>query len=185
ARAAGGGGGARCGRRRWPRQDATAATVEQRGRARCSRHRAPHAGAGTCRGWGNSIGKVRTHAGRRERGGSQGNFGWCNCAARGAHAEGRRRANPWGSRAHATDLRISTAGGHENRSRYGNQAACHCALPSYPRLRRYAVGVEPVALRKAAVNELVSLKPSVSAISVTEHVSRANSVLAWSMRRAL
>src|SRR5262249_42458467 len=126
-----------------------------------------------------------THARRREQGGSQGNSGRRHCAAGGAHAEGRRRANPRGSRAHATDLRISTARGHEHRSRYGNQAACHCVLPSYPRLRRYVVGVEPVVLRKAAVNELVSLKPTVSAISVTEHVGRAKSVLAWSMRRAL
>ena len=46
-------------------------------------------------------------------------------------------------------------------------------------------GVDPVALRKLAVNELVSLKPTFSAISVTDHVGWAKSVLAWSMRRAL
>ena len=41
----------------------------------------------------------------------------------------------------------------------------------------------PVPLRKAAVNELVSLKPTVNAISVTEDEGFTNSVLACSMRR--
>ena len=36
----------------------------------------------------------------------------------------------------------------------------------------------PVPLRKAAVNELVSLKPTVNAISVTEDEGFTNSVLA-------
>ena len=40
-------------------------------------------------------------------------------------------------------------------------------------------------MRKAAVNELVSLKPTLSAMSVTEHVGCAKSALACSMRRAL
>ena len=57
--------------------------------------------------------------------------------------------------------------------------------PAYPSARRYAVGVDPVALRKLAVNELVSLKPTFSAISVTEDEGCANSVLAYLMRRAL
>ena len=80
---------------------------------------------------------------------------------------------------------MSTAGPQQDRSRYGDQPAGHDALSSDARLRRYAVGVVPVALRKAAVNELVSLKPILSAIPVTEHVGPANSVFACSMRREL
>src|SRR5262249_50361178 len=41
------------------------------------------------------------------------------------------------------------------------------ALRAYARARRYWVGALPVACRNAAGNELVSLKPSASAISVT------------------
>ena len=40
-------------------------------------------------------------------------------------------------------------------------------------------------MRKAAVNELVSLKPSSNAISVTDVAGFASSVLACSMRRLL
>jgi len=53
----------------------------------------------------------------------------------------------------------------------------------HARFRRYAVGVRPVALRNAAENELVSLKPTVNPISVTEDAAFANSTLACSMRR--
>ena len=42
------------------------------------------------------------------------------------------------------------------------------------RLRRQSVGVSPVHLRKAAVNELVSLNPTSSAISVTDSLRPAN-----------
>jgi hypothetical protein len=42
--------------------------------------------------------------------------------------------------------------------------------------------VRPVALRKAAVNELVSLKPTVNPICVTENAGFAKSVLARSIR---
>ena len=38
-------------------------------------------------------------------------------------------------------------------------------------------------MRKAAVNELVVLKPNVRPISVTEPVALANNILACSMRR--
>src|SRR5262245_23249015 len=55
----------------------------------------------------------------------------------------------------------------------------------HARLRRKAVGVSPVALRKAAVNELVSLKPIANPTSVTEDMGLANSVLASSIRRSL
>jgi hypothetical protein len=40
--------------------------------------------------------------------------------------------------------------------------------PAYPAVRRYAVGVVPVTCRNAAENELVSLKPSASAVSVID-----------------
>jgi hypothetical protein len=59
------------------------------------------------------------------------------------------------------------------------------AHASQIRLRRYSVGVRPAALRKAAVNELVVLKPSAKPISVTEHGGLANNILACSMRRLL
>jgi hypothetical protein len=54
-----------------------------------------------------------------------------------------------------------------------------------PRLRRKLVGVLPVVLRKAEENALVSLKPSLSAISVTDDSCLANRALAHSMRRSL
>jgi hypothetical protein len=50
------------------------------------------------------------------------------------------------------------------------------------RLRRYAVGVWPVALRNAVVNELVSRKPTAIPISVTDDADSTNNVLARSMR---
>jgi hypothetical protein len=56
---------------------------------------------------------------------------------------------------------------------------------NYARLRRYAVGVSPVALRKADVNELVSLKPMANPTSVTEDAGLASSALASSIRRSL
>src|SRR5262245_43952530 len=63
-------------------------------------------------------------------------------------------------------------------------ASVRGSLP-HARLRRKAVGVSPVALRKAAVNELVSLKPIANPTSVTEDMGLANSVLASSIRRSL
>src|SRR5262245_7558056 len=49
-------------------------------------------------------------------------------------------------------------------------------------MRRYSVGVSPVTLRKADVNELVSLKPTSSPISVTDSLRFASKLLARSMR---
>ena len=45
------------------------------------------------------------------------------------------------------------------------------------------MGVVPVSLRNAAVNELVLLKPNIMPISVTETARFASSSLAYSMRR--
>ena len=47
------------------------------------------------------------------------------------------------------------------------------------------IGVVPVVCRNAAENELVSLKPSSSAMSVTDGPGFASSVLARSMRRLM
>src|ERR1700737_1168440 len=58
-----------------------------------------------------------------------------------------------------------------------------CFGEYFARHRRYAVGVWPVALRNAAVNELVSRKPTANPISVTDDADSTNNVLARSMRR--
>src|SRR5262245_15646748 len=69
----------------------------------------------------------------------------------------------------------------------GDQTSCAPALrrlsARYARLRRYSVGVSPVPLRKAEVNELVSLKPTSRPISVTESLGSASKALARSIRR--
>jgi hypothetical protein len=44
------------------------------------------------------------------------------------------------------------------------------------------VGVSPVVFRNAAVNELVSLKPTANPTSVTEEFGLANNALASSIR---
>jgi hypothetical protein len=44
--------------------------------------------------------------------------------------------------------------------------------------RRYSVGVVPATCRNVAENELVSLKPRASAISVTDRIGSANNILA-------
>src|SRR5262249_28482649 len=57
---------------------------------------------------------------------------------------------------------------------------------SRPAMRAYdgsPVGVSPVTLRNADVNELVSLNPTSSPISVTDSLRAANRLLARSMRR--
>src|SRR5262245_25875099 len=56
---------------------------------------------------------------------------------------------------------------------------------SHARPRRYAVGVRPVCLRNVVVNELVSLKPRLSPICVTDIAGSANKDLACWMRMLL
>src|SRR5258708_17758072 len=51
--------------------------------------------------------------------------------------------------------------------------------------RRYAVGVRPVCLRNEVVNELVSLKPRLNPICVTDIAGFAKRDLACWMRRLL
>ena len=62
-------------------------------------------------------------------------------------------------------------------------SAVELGPPDHTTLRRYSVGVRPADLRKAAVNELVSLKPISRAISVTDWFGLAKRIFARSMRR--
>src|SRR5262249_55597669 len=78
-------------------------------------------------------------------------------------------------------LRPKTINGGPREKPAGRNAVRLAA--GYATPRRESVGGAPVTLRNADVNELVSLKPTSSPISVTDSLRAVNRLLARSIRR--
>jgi hypothetical protein len=57
------------------------------------------------------------------------------------------------------------------------------ARADHGRFRRYSLGDRPARFRKATEKELVSAKPTTSAMSVTDRLGSANNLFAQSIRR--